>query len=125
MRDSHFDAEPFNPHAWEELQALVDSFRRHSGVSHAKAGPWPHPTTKRLVELLAVPHQPSEIEAAFAALPRFAWWAEKRHLGLAAISPRVLESLLTEAATGGRQRLSTDELDALFRDSTEVTHATA
>jgi hypothetical protein len=125
VRDAAFDAEAFNAHAWPELQELARAFREASGLAHVQAGPWPNAATKRLVELLAVPHLPSTIREAFRALKTSSWWStpERRRLGLAGISPRVLEGLLTEAAGGGTKRLSPEELDRLF--ATEATHATA
>jgi hypothetical protein len=125
VRDAAFDAEAFNAHAWPELQELARAFREASGLAHVQAGPWPNAATKRLVELLAVPHLPSTIREAFCALKTSSWWStpERRRLGLAGISPRVLEGLLTEAAGGGTKRLSPEELDRLF--ATEATHATA
>jgi hypothetical protein len=93
-----FRAQAMCPHQWPELQKLAARFREITGLEHVQAGPWPNANTKRLVELLAVPQLPSVIERAFAALEGSSWWEqpEKRRLGLAGISPRVLEGLLTE-----------------------------
>lgn len=127
LRDSSFDAEVFCAHQWDEIQDLAQAFRDATGMKHEKAGPWPDPRTKRLVELLATPHLPSELKAAFAALPRSSWWSnpEKRRYGLAGISPRVLAGVLTEADGPRGGRLSPQEIERLFEEPAEEKHATA
>jgi hypothetical protein len=105
------------PHEWPELQDLAEHFRRVTGLEHVQAGPWPNANTKRLVELLAVPHLPSTIKQAFDALPGSTWWEQpdKRRLGLAGLSPRVVEGLLTERV--GRPKDSTRALLRRVRDA--------
>lgn len=117
QRGDSFRAQAMCPHDWPELQELAEHFRAATGLEHVQAGPWPNATTKRLVELLAV-HPPATIRGAFDALPESSWWEDpaKRRLGLAGISPRVLEGLLTER---GEQRLkrSTRELVRRAREA--------
>lgn len=127
LRDSSFDAEVFCAGQWPELQALAQAFRDATGMKHEKAGPWPDPRTKRLVELLATPHLPSELKTAFEALPRSSWWSnpDKRRHGLAGISPRVLAGVLTEADEPRAARMSPQEIERLFEEPEEKTHATA
>ncbi|HEU4617285.1 MAG TPA: hypothetical protein VFV10_04555 [Gammaproteobacteria bacterium] len=106
------------PHEWPELQELAEYFRRVTALAHVQAGPWPSAATKRLVEMLAAPHLPSTIRQGFDALPDSSWWEDptRRRLGLAGVSPRVLEMVLTERAEK-RPKSSTRELVRRVREA--------
>jgi hypothetical protein len=122
VKGDAFTAEAMCPHKWDEIQDLAAAFREATGLDHVLAGPWPNPTTKRLVELLATPHLPGTIKQGFKALRTSSWWSkpERQRLGLAGISARVLEGLLTEASGTRQGGLSTDAIERLFDEPTEA-----
>jgi hypothetical protein len=105
--DASADAETIRglrPHERLEYRVAVDQFRESTGFEHVVLGAWPDPNVKRLTELFARPVTPEQFAEACEFLPRSTWWKDPHHrtLGLAGLSPRVVERVLSEAQEAKR-----------------------
>jgi len=103
--------------AWPEVVAVVEAYRRESGLANLKLGSYHSDSGLRaIVELFAMGHSVAEVCVALRATAQDAWWQQGRR-SLGALTPEVFRRL---SARAGPAPTGDEQIDRIRAKAAEL-----